>query len=56
VPEAYVDLGQMQRLMGQIDEARISWQTVIKKFPSSSSAIIAGTKLDGLQQTAPPKP
>jgi tol-pal system protein YbgF len=56
VPEAYVDLGQMQRLMGQIDEARTSWQTVIKKFPSSSSAIIAGTKLDGLQQTAPPKP
>jgi tol-pal system protein YbgF len=57
VPDAYVDLGTTQRALGQNEAARAAWDAVIQKFPSSSSAIIARTKLDGLPQPpAPPKP
>src|SRR5262245_58481020 len=54
VAEAYVDLGAAQRALGQVDAARATWQTVIAKYPGSSSAIIAKQRLDGLPQSAPP--
>jgi tol-pal system protein YbgF len=54
VPDAYVDLGTAQRALGQVDAARATWQTVIAKYPGSSSAIIAKQRLDGLAQTATP--
>ena len=54
VPDAYVDLGTAQRALGQVDAARTTWQTVIAKYPGSSSAIIAKQRLDGLAQTATP--
>ena len=54
VAEAYVDLGTAQRALGQVDAARTTWQTVIAKYPGSSSAIIAKQRLDGLPQSATP--
>jgi tol-pal system protein YbgF len=48
VPEAYVDLGQVQRSLGNTDAARDAWQTVLSKFPGSTSATIAKQRLDGL--------
>jgi tol-pal system protein YbgF len=56
VPEAYVDLGQAYRAAGQLEAARAAWLTVIAGFPTTSSAIIARQRLDGLPETAPPKP
>ena len=52
VPEAYVDLGQAHRALGQSDAARTAWETVRSKYPTSSSAIIAREKLDGLPPPA----
>lgn len=56
VPESYVDLGQAQRALGQPDAARTAWETVRSKYPTSSSAIIAREKLDGLPPPAASKP
>ena len=56
VPDAYVDLGQAQRAMNQLDAARTTWETVRTKYPSSSSAIIARERLEGLPPATPQKP
>ena len=52
VPEAYLELGQAQRQMGQTDLARRSWEMIVNNYKDSSSAIIARQRLDGL----PPAP
>jgi tol-pal system protein YbgF len=52
IPEAYLNLGQAQRSMGQTEAARASWEMVIQNYRTSSSAIIAQQRLDGL----PPAP
>jgi tol-pal system protein YbgF len=52
LPEAYLNLGQAQRSLGQTEAAQASWETVIQKYRTSSSAIIAQQRLDGL----PPAP
>jgi tol-pal system protein YbgF len=52
LPEAFLNLGQAQRSLGQTEAARASWDTVIQKYRTSSSAIIAQQRLDGL----PPAP
>lgn len=48
VPEALVDLGQVQRSLGNTDAARAAWQTVLQKYSGSTSATIAKQRLDGL--------
>src|SRR5262249_50881098 len=54
VADAYLDLGMAQRASGNIEAARNAWQTILTKFPGSSSAIIAKQRLDGLSQSNTP--
>jgi tol-pal system protein YbgF len=55
--EAYLQLGQTQRLLGNVEAARSAWQTVVDQFPGSTPAILAAQRLQGLAPPpAPAKP
>ena len=54
VDEAYYYLGDAQRTLGQTEAARLSWQTVVSKYPGSDGALLAKQRLDGLPPPAAP--
>ena len=53
VPETYYKRGLAQERMGQIDAARMSWETVVKLFPDSDGARLAKQGLDRLSRQKP---
>ena len=56
VDEAYYYLGDAQRTLGQTEAARLSWQTVVSKYPDSNGALLAKQRLDGLPSPAAAAP
>ncbi len=54
VPEAYYKRGMTFERMGQVDQARESWDTLIKTFPDSEMARLGKQNLDRLSRPRPP--
>jgi tol-pal system protein YbgF len=50
VPEAYYKMGLTYDRLGQPDLARKAFETVIDKFPASSSAVLAKQRLDTIKK------
>jgi TolA-binding protein len=46
VPETYYKRGLAQERLGQLDEARASWNTVIQTAPDSDAGRLAKQNLD----------
>jgi tol-pal system protein YbgF len=51
---AYYKRGQVQSRLGQTANARVSFETVVKQFPDTEPAIMALSRLQGLDSTPPP--
>jgi tol-pal system protein YbgF len=56
VPETYYKRGLAQERLGQIDAARMSWETVVKMYPDSDGARLAKQGLDRLSRQRPTTP
>jgi tol-pal system protein YbgF len=54
VPDAYYKLGRAQDAAGQLDNAKASWEQLIKSFPDSQAAQLARQGLDRLTRRAQP--
>ena len=54
VPEAYYKRGMTFERLSQPDQARESWETLIKTFPDSDMARLAKQNLDRLSRAKPP--
>ncbi len=54
VPEAYYKRGMTFERLGQLDQARDSWETLIKLFPDSDMARLGKQNLDRLSRAKPP--
>jgi TolA-binding protein len=52
VPEAYYKRGLALYRLGEADRARESFEIVIKQFPDSQPAILAGQRLEALNRPA----
>jgi TolA-binding protein len=52
VAAAYYKRGFVQEKLGQADRARQSYETVLKELPTTSSAILAKQRLEGLKAPA----
>jgi TolA-binding protein len=58
VPDAYYKRGRALEALGQVDEARASYEQLIKTFGDSASAGLARQRIDTLrrQSSTPAKP
>jgi tol-pal system protein YbgF len=54
VADAYRKRGQAYAQSGQMDLAKASWDAVIKAFPESDAARLAGQDLQRVNRTSPP--
>jgi tol-pal system protein YbgF len=52
VASAYYKRGSVQQTLGQTDRARQSYETILKELPTTSSAILAKQRLEGLKAPA----
>jgi tol-pal system protein YbgF len=52
VPDAYYRIGEAQRSLGQIEAARVAWETAVRKYPDSDGGTLAKQRLDGLPPAA----
>jgi TolA-binding protein len=50
VPDAYYKLGQTYEHLNQIDAAKQAYQTVMQKFPGTTSATLANSSLQRLNK------
>ena len=53
LPEAYYKRGLAEERSGQVDAARLSWETVVKASPDSDGARLAKQSLDRLSRQRP---
>ena len=55
LPDAYLKRGRAFEFLGQVDDARSSYQQLTKSFPESTPAVQAKQRLDALsrQSSAP---
>ena len=53
---AYYKRGLAQERLGQLDDARASWQQVVDGYPESDAGRLAAQNLDRLSRQEPPAP
>jgi TolA-binding protein len=56
IPDAYYRIGEAQRSQGQIEAARVAWETAAGKYPESDGGVLAKQRLDGLPPPTAARP